>query len=490
MNERSVAMIEKGDNYWTVCLDCQGNGKKHGKITKKERYRYQKAREIFEQSDGLEEVPVPPKGQLETCANCSGSGLVRANNYPIVDSSKFPHIAIIGGGIGGVALAVACLHRGIPFTLLERDENFAVRSQGYGLTLQQASKAIEGFGLFKLEKGLVSRWHVVHNPEGKVVGEWGAKKWLKPDEQAYSKRTNVHIPRQALRLAMLEQLKGHPSLKWGHQLISFRTLEGKQQELTVQVNGEVKHLYADLIVGADGIRSSVRKQLIGEERTPLRYLNCIVILGICAIDSLKELNSPLFDSETVFQTANGHERIYVMPFSKEEVMWQLSFPLDEEMAKELSSKGPAALKEEAILRTPWHSPIPELLKATPEALISGYPAYDREIISPAHFDQAGAATLIGDAAHPMSPFKGQGANQALLDALMLARMIYNECSSHANWGETGLRSLILAPFEERMLERSAPKVRDSAAAADFLHTDVVLLEGNETRGGRYKRSLS
>ncbi len=58
----------------------------------------------------------------------------------------YPNVAIIGGGIGGVALAVACLHRGIPFTLYERDRDFAARSQGYGLTLQQACKAIEGLG--------------------------------------------------------------------------------------------------------------------------------------------------------------------------------------------------------------------------------------------------------------------------------------------------------------------------------------------------------
>jgi hypothetical protein len=44
-------------------------------------------------------------------------------------------------------LAVACLHRGI-FTLYERDSSFEARSQGYGLTLQQASKAIEGLGIF------------------------------------------------------------------------------------------------------------------------------------------------------------------------------------------------------------------------------------------------------------------------------------------------------------------------------------------------------
>jgi hypothetical protein len=54
--------------------------------------------------------------------------------------------------VGGVALAVACLHRGfrLPFT---NAITASARSQGYGLTLQQASKAIEGLGVFSLEKG-------------------------------------------------------------------------------------------------------------------------------------------------------------------------------------------------------------------------------------------------------------------------------------------------------------------------------------------------
>lgn len=481
--------MENKELTWTVCLDCQGSGKRNGKITKNERYRYQLERDAFEKSNQQGSAPVPPKGQLVTCSFCNGSGLRSSETNPPADSTKFPHIAIIGGGIGGVALAVACLHRGIPFTLFERDASFADRSQGYGLTLQQASKAIEGFGLFKLDKGLVSKWHVVHNPEGKVVGEWGAKKWLDPNEQAYSKKTNVHIARQSLRLAMLEQLHNHPFVQWGHQLIDFNELPDKRFELHFQVDGEMKHVTADMVVGADGIRSVVRKQLIGEERTPMRYLGCIVILGICSLEALKHLNDPLLNAETVFQTANGHERIYVMPFSKEEVMWQLSFPIDEAEAKALSEKGVKALKEEAIRRTPWHSPIPEMVNASPETLISGYPAYDREILTREHFSNAGAATLIGDAAHPMSPFKGQGANQALLDALMLARMVYKECVTSDKWKEEGLRTSVLESFEALMLERSAPKVRDSAAAAEFLHTDVVLLEGNETRGGRFKRTL-
>lgn len=77
-----------------------------------------------------------------------GSGLLPSDHPPSIDTDNYPHIAIIGGGISGVALAVGCYHRGIPFTLYERDINFDSRSQGYGLTLQQANKAIEGFGIF------------------------------------------------------------------------------------------------------------------------------------------------------------------------------------------------------------------------------------------------------------------------------------------------------------------------------------------------------
>ena len=182
------------------------------------------------------------------------------------------------------------------------------------------------------------------------------------------------------------------------------------------VNDSIKQANADLVVGADGIRSAVRMIIIGEETTPLLYLGCIVILGICKLSELKYIQSHLLDSATVFQTANGHERIYMMPYDAESVMWQLSFPMSEEDAKTISAKGTSALKEEACNRIQWHTPIPEILAATEVVNISGYPVYDRELLNPEWLEKAGPITLIGDAAHPMSPFKGQGANQALIDA--------------------------------------------------------------------------
>lgn len=477
-----MEIITNHQHYFTPCPDCAGQGKAPKKTRKKIHLEKQAALQQFEKTSPQNIITIPAKEHLYKCLLCNGAGLMSTDTPPVANIQHYPHLAIIGGGIGGVALAVACLHRGIPFTLYERDNSFNDRSQGYGLTLQQASKAIEGFGIFSLEKGVFSTRHVVHTTQGKIIGEWGVRKLMQPIDQSSPKRRNVHISRQALRLALLEQLGGHSAVQWGHQLINFENTDNKGVEMSFKVNGKIHNAKADILVGADGIRSAVRKLLISEEATPLRYLGCIVILGICPLANLQGFENSLLDSATVFQTANGNERIYIMPYATDSIMWQLSFPMLEEEAKALSAQGTKALKAEACRRTQWHEPIPQILVATSETQISGYPVYDRAVLEPQLLKNAGAVTLIGDAAHPMSPFKGQGANQALLDALALAREITKGCNLLSEWKEVGVRKSVLTEFETEMLTRSASKVKDSATAAHLLHSEIILNEVNEPRG--------
>jgi len=119
------------------------------------------------------------------------------------------HIGIVGGGIGGLALAIACQHRNIPCTVFERDLSIEERKQGYGLTMQQGTKALLALGIRSrgtansnddgerrlFGKGIHSKRHLVHSTDGKVVGEWGMKKWSRPkSKKEDSKRQNVCIP--------------------------------------------------------------------------------------------------------------------------------------------------------------------------------------------------------------------------------------------------------------------------------------------------------
>jgi 2-polyprenyl-6-methoxyphenol hydroxylase-like FAD-dependent oxidoreductase len=453
------------------------------KLRKKARHRYEIAISEYKKTLSEGKDVAPPRLTQYLCDHCSGTGLIPALSAPVADVQRYPHVAIIGAGIGGVALAVACLHRGIPFTLYERDNSFDARAQGYGLTLQQASNAIKGLGLLSLKDTSNSTRHVVHATEGRKITEWGMR--THANITKFPKRKNIHIPRQSLRLALLEQLDIHNAVQWGHRLAGFSQSTDKSVELSFQVGAEIKKAKADLVVGADGIRSLVRSLVIPEDKAPLRYLGYIVILGICSLRALEGIESPLLDGATVFQTVNGHERIYVMPFSSDSVMWQLSFPMPEEEAKALSLKGAHALKEEASRRTPWHEPIPQLVSATLPAHISGYPIYDRQLLKAQLLEKAGPVTLMGDAAHPMSPFKGQGANQALLDALSLARYISTECSRSSTWREEGIREVVLTKYEEEMLTRSASKVKDSAEAVKLLHSECVLSDDGPK--GRYPR---
>ncbi|MEZ7894104.1 MAG: FAD-dependent monooxygenase, partial [Polaribacter sp.] len=116
--------MENKKEHWNICKKCNGTGKRTKRLSKKVQQQYKITIAQFEKLNPKKTSPERPKGQLDTCLNCKGAGIITAAKFPLAAQEKYPHVAIIGGGIGGVALAVACLHRGIPFTLYERDANF------------------------------------------------------------------------------------------------------------------------------------------------------------------------------------------------------------------------------------------------------------------------------------------------------------------------------------------------------------------------------
>jgi len=539
----------------TTCPKCLGEGKIRAPLSKKERARRKQMKQNNttkpeEDITSNNEKPIIPPPQMKLCRACDGSGLT-ASPLPCSESSQSSSplsVAIVGGGIGGFALAAALQHRNIPCVVYERDTSFEERKQGYGLTMQQGARALRSLGFFSFaddndeEKesnpnttkfGFHSTKHIVHKADGTEVGKWGMKVWGGRHEKGrqHAKRQNAHISRQNLRKILLDLLRPG-TVKWGYKFVGFTEQSNAQTDnVNSQLNLKFQRRRSDcdvsveeecrdelftasatVLVGCDGIRSVVRENKLGEDVAPLRYLGCIVILGI-----VQSQDSSLTDGETVFQTADGTTRLYAMPFAQpgEEAssdivnqdkqdrglsMWQLSFPMEEKDAKELSKLGPLALKTEALRRCgKWHHPIPDLLSQTQENLITGYPCYDRSIVDKEVFRNgrddssfsggSSFVTMLGDAAHPMSPFKGQGANQALLDAVLLARKLSSAARVNNNKkfkdNEHNINDRIrdaLAMFEEEMLERSSVKVLKSAEAAKFLHTEVAIQEGNITRG--------
>ena len=408
------------------CPDCHGMGKKPSR-----KHRSKKKR--------LKNNNVQ---LLEKCSTCDGTGLVSSSSPSAVqDCNKDYHVSIIGGGIGGMALALALQHRQIPCTIYEKDTHFDERLQGYGLTIQQGNTALTSLGIHQLEGGIYSKRHVVHATNGTILGQWGHRVWVGGDKehsknQSKKQRQNVHIARQKLREILYKQLLVHSSssdlIQWGHKFLQYNKndMDGNIMEMTFLVDGEMKKEKTSIIVGADGIFSNVRKQKFTSPETKMNYLGCIVILGICSTPS------KYLDDETVFQTADGTTRLYAMPFSPNSIneflppsnnstttinnsisndattttMWQLSFPMEEEEAIRLSQTR-ESLHNEALKRCQsWHEPIPTILKSTPTDLVSGYPVYDRNIPENDYFrkgddDSSTTVTFIGDAAHPMSPFK-------------------------------------------------------------------------------------
>jgi 2-polyprenyl-6-methoxyphenol hydroxylase-like FAD-dependent oxidoreductase len=187
------------------------------------------------------------------------------------------------------------------------------------------------------------------------------------------------------------------------------------------------------------------------------------------------------------------QRLFTMPFRPAQLnpdgsiaqppltMWQLSYSEeDESCARALKNAPPAELLTSALKRTSdWMEPVNALLSATPLANVWSTPLYDRDARRLRTKQQASRITVAGDAAHPMSMFKGQGANQALQDGPLLAKMLTvvdknTPKSAVDSYGRPILsRDALLnriRRYESQMVQRAHSRVIASRSAAAALHS--------------------
>eukprot|EP00793_Prasinoderma_coloniale_P002100 PRCOL_00002608-RA len=446
-------------------------------------------------------------GARAPCGRCGGRGVVPG--APPAPRAGAGTVGVVGAGIGGCALALALRQRGVRCELLERDESFDARKAGYGFTLQQANSTLRALGIDSALLGVPTGAHYTHEARtGRVVGAYGhaiasrggiASGGDSDCEHGRRKRrprrNNLHLPRQTLRWELLARLDAG-AVRWGAALESF---EEVGESVVVRLADGSERAYACL-VGADGIRSPVRAQLDTRISRAisggLRYLGCVVLLGIT------ELHHPWVEERRVWQSIDAREgdgagdgnsravRLFAMPFDEAgRYMWQLSFAMEEDEAQALAqardAEGIQRLKRVAVDAVAgWHDPVPAMVAATPCELVSAYPAYDRPVAEPGDLRsrEDSRVTVLGDAAHPMSMFKGQGANCALADAVALARRLSATPElSVSGGGRLESVGAALAEFESEMLARTSSKVRLSHEAVELLHSRRALAEGDCTR---------
>jgi len=374
----------------------------------------------------------------------------------------------------------------------EKDAGFSARRQGYGLTMQQAYTALERLGLAEAARAedTPSDAHYIFDGSGQLINVFTSNAFgsaSAPDEgSSWERRRNVTIPRQRLRALLIDELSRYsPSaIEWGWEYGGHSACADGRIGIEFESRGDGgqqirRSVVARALVGADGIWSGVRDQMLLSEGAAnlLEYLGVAVVLGIAPSDH------PLCHGNTL-QMLDGSTRLYSMPFATGEAepstFWQLSFPCEEAEAHRYRHDTAALLKELGRRCAHWHEPVPSLLRHTPREAITCYPVYDRGESYPFHASRlelptevsAGAAhdrvTLLGDAAHPMAPFKAQGANQALLDAVHLADALAVTDLASRSATANSLREL-----ELQMHARSERQRLRSRTAAATLHCSDV-----------------
>ena len=424
----------------------------------------------------------------------AAEGATHDNGGASVDASACGRIVIAGCGIGGAAAAAALQSRGFDVTVLETDVSFDARKQGYGLTVQ-GQGATHALGVNLAKDDAPSTSHYTFSAEGHILGFFGEAFGSSSKDRRESENSGrfVHIPRQVLRARLVEHVLPE-SIRWGCKVKSFAcwsdsasSREDGKNGITVTLTDGTT-IDAALLIGSDGIFSAVRHnlKLPGDH---LNYVGLIVVLGILPTAGSeqeakrrKEGEDPLLVAPLVqrriFETVDGTTRIYAMPFTPTSTMWQLSFPYPEKAARKLC-KDPESLKADILSRcAAWHAPIPDMLRRTPLDSMSGYPVYDRQLLEPRALRKPSESrvpqrrvTLMGDAAHPMTPFRAQGANQALSDAVLLADCLVDSIRRHGP--EAGMDAF-LPVFEEKMLNRSARMVVGSREKAKEMHSPLAM----------------
>ncbi|MFM0339896.1 flavin-dependent oxidoreductase [Paraburkholderia fungorum] len=381
-------------------------------------------------------------------------------------NNRMEEVIIVGGGIGGLTLAIALHKAGVRCRVFEAVPQ--LKPLGVGLNLlPHAMREMDSLGLKEAlcAKGILTREYSFYTNHGQLVdheprGQFAGLDW----PQVSIHRGDLHM---TLYDAVCERL-GADAVVLGQRCIGFdQNADGVTAHFEDAVDSRrLPDVSGKVLIACDGVHSVVRKQFHPKEATP-RYQGSTQWRGVtrwkpfqsgasmCYIGTFrtgKLITYPIRDDID----SEGHQLMN----------WVIEFARPEEQQRDWNRAG--RLEDFVHLfehcRFDWLD-VPAMLRAADA--VYEYPMVDQDPLS---FWTRGRVTLLGDAAHPMMPRGSNGAAQAIIDATTLAGLL----TDSNDWPQA------LVEYERRRLKATS----DVVLANREIAPDAILLVVDERTGGK------
>ena len=363
-------------------------------------------------------------------------------------------VVIVGAGPIGLTLARILQQSGADVTVYEREENPQKRVKGGTLDIHKSTgqKAIE-------KAGLIERFNQLARPTGeRMTDTKGNVLQEEPAPTDINECQRPEIDRNDLKAMFLESLREHTVL-WNRKFVS---LEEKANGGVILHFDNNETVHADLVIGANGGMSSVRKYVT--DIKPV-YTGTIVIQGEVLIPEKGCSNFAQLANNGNLMTIAERKILYTQTKADGSIVYYVSFREPEQWLSQntLNFNDKHQISEflkEAFAS--WHDCYKELFSSTDEFTL--LPMRDMILSTP--WESKRNIVLVGDAAHVMSLFGGIGVNIGLLDALYLGENLINSEKKF-----TDIHSAI-KDYEEKMFAYAGEAQRDSSRAEILYHSDI------------------